>query len=113
MHMVTEVHMYKFRNAIIHAFSLPEPENGISITIANGSVLAPNIVKMDAGFKAAGHKVAFISPDSLLQMFIEGFGIMHPLIFKDPNLATQSDLDSIEKVTNEFKRRGAKGIALV
>lgn len=110
--MLTEPHLYKFRNAVIHAFGLPEPENGISITSPNGSESTEIIKKMDEGFKNLGHSVAFVSADSLLQLFIDGFTIMHPEIFKDVAVATQSDLEGLERIVKEFGRRGARGISL-
>ncbi len=112
MKMLTEVHVYKFRNSIIHAFGLPEPENGISITSPNGVETSDVIKKMDEGFKKAGHQVAFISADSLLQLFIDGFTLMHPEIFKDVATATQTDLEGLERIVKEFGRRGAKGVPL-
>ena len=110
--MLTESHLYKFRNSIIHAFGLPEPENGISITSPNGVETSDVIKKMDSGFKKAGHTIAFISADSLVQLFIDGFTIMHPEIFKDVNVANQADLDGLERIAKEFVRRGAREIPL-
>lgn len=109
---IDELHLYKFRNAIVHAFSLPEAENGVSITVPNGLETAPIIERLDVKFKKAGHIIAFISPDSLLQLFLDGFMIMYPEIFKNVSTATQSDLEGLERVANEFNRRGAHGISL-
>ena len=112
MNMLTEAHLYKFRNAITHAFGLPEPENGISIATPNGSESSDSIKKMDEGFKKVGHTVAFISADSLLQLFIDGFTLMHPEIFKDDTQANQAGLEGLGRIVKEFGRRGARGIPL-
>ena len=74
--MLTNAHLYKFRNAIVHAFGFPEPENGISITSPIGLESSDNVRKMDEGFKSLGHSVAFVSADSLLQLFIDGFTLL-------------------------------------
>lgn len=113
LHMITDLHMYKFRNSIIHSFSLPEAENGISISTPNGLETSPIIQKMDVEFKKAGHSVAFISSDSLLQLFIEGYRMIHPDIFKGVAVANQSDLEGLERVAAEMERRGTRGIPLV
>ena len=110
--MISENHLYNFRNSIIHAFSLPEPENGISIICPNGSEISDIIEKMDIGFRAHGHQVAFVSADSLMQLFISGFTLMHPKIFKDVSRATESDFEGLERIVKEFNRRGAKAIPL-
>lgn len=110
--MLTKEHVYKFRNAIVHAFGLPEPENGISITSPNGSESSDIIKKMDEGFKSMGHSVAFVSADSLLQLFIDGYTLMHPEIFKDVNVANEIDLKGLERIVGEFGRRGARGVPL-
>ena len=112
LNMMTENHLYKFRNSIVHAFGFPEPENGISITSPNDIETSSNIKKMDEGFKNLGHQVAFISADSLLQLFIDGFTLMHPEVFKDAINATQSDLEGLERIVKEFGRRGARSIPL-
>lgn len=110
--LLTEDHLYKFRNSIVHAFGLPEPENGLSITSPNGSESTEVIRKMDEGFKKLGHNVVFISADSLLQLFIDGFTLMHPSIFKDFHSATAADFQGLERVIKEFGRRGARGVPL-
>jgi hypothetical protein len=111
--MIDAVHMYKFRCAIVHTYGLPEPEKGISITVPNGSETSSIIKKMDEGFLKIGHRVAFISADQLVKLFIDGFTIMHPEIFRDFGVATQNDLDGLERIYNEFGRRGARGVPLV
>jgi hypothetical protein len=110
--MLSAEHLYKFRNSVIHAFALPEAENDIFISVPNGSESSDVIKKMDEGFKKIGHKVAFISADSLLQLFLAGGALMHPTIFKDVTIATQNDLEGLERISGEFIRRGAKGIPL-
>lgn len=67
---------------------------------------------MDEGFKKLGHSIAFVSADSLIQLFIDGFTLMHSEIFKDLTVATQSDLEGLERVVKEFGRRGARGVPL-
>ncbi len=109
---ITTEHLYKFRNSIIHAFALPEVENGISITVPNGSESAEVIKKMEAGFKKAGHKVIFISADGLTALFLNGLRILHKEIFKVPNNVTQEEFNGIERIKNEFTRRGSKPITL-
>ncbi|MGC9603192.1 MAG: hypothetical protein ABSF47_01830 [Minisyncoccia bacterium] len=110
--MVDEAFMYKFRCAIVHTFGLPEPENGVSITVPNGIETSEVIKKMDEGFSKRGHKVAFISADSLTQLFIDGFTLMHPEVFKKVEVATQPDFDGLERISKEFERRGARGVPL-
>lgn len=110
--MLSVEQIYKFRNSIIHAFALPEPENNVSIMVPNGSESSEVIIKMDEGFRKLGHTVAFVSADSLLQLFLAGYTLMHPDIFKDLTIATQSDFDSLQRVVKEFGRRGARGIPL-
>lgn len=82
LHKVSEENLYKFRNSIFHAFGLPEPENGVSFTVPNGDETADVIQKMDAGFSRLGHSVVFVSADQLMHLFISGYRIMHPQIFK-------------------------------
>jgi len=113
LRMITPAHMYKFRNAIVHTLGLPEPENGISITVPNGTETAEIIKKMDEGFKSLGHKVAFISADELTKLFLDGYAMMHLAIFKNPATAVQSDLDGLVRILSEFNRRGARPVPLV
>ena len=110
--MVDEVFLYKFRCAIVHAFGLPEPENGVSISVPNGSEATEVIRKLDEDFKKLGHRVAFISADGLTKLFIDGFTLMHPEIFKPVSVATQADLDGLERISKEYVRRGARGVSL-
>jgi len=112
LRMISASHMYKFRNAIVHTFGLPEPENGVSITVPNGTETADVIKKMDDGFKSLGHSVAFISADELTKLFISGYIMMHPAIFKNPATASSSDLDGLNRVLKEFNRRGARPVSL-
>ncbi len=112
MKSLTASHLYKFRNSIIHAFGLPEPENGLYITVPNGFETADVIKKMDENFRRLGHNIAFISADSLVRLFIDGFTLMYPEIFKDVTIANQDDLEGLERINKEFGRRGAKGIPL-
>ena len=106
--LVNEKSLYKFRCAIVHAFGLPEPENGVSINMPNGSESTDVIRDWDEKFKKLGHTVAFISPDTLIKLFIDGFTLMHADVFKDASVATQADLDGLERISKEFARRGAR-----
>lgn len=109
---ITSQHMYLFRNSIMHNFALPEPENGISISVLNGGAAHPSIADLDREFKAKGHTCAFVSPNDLMALFLKGAELMHPHIFKSPSTATQGDLDRMEALLKEFGRRGAKKIDL-
>ncbi len=111
-HMLTDEHLYKFRNSIVHAFAIPEAENGVSILVPNGNESAEVIKNLDEGFKRLGHTVAFISPDGLTRVILDAYRIMHHAIFLNPNTVTQSDYDAIKRVADDFTRRGAKGIDL-
>ncbi len=110
--MVDESFMYKFRCSIVHTFGLPEPENGVSITVPNGIETSDVIKDWDKKFSSVGHKVAFISADSLTQLFIDGFTLMHPEVFKKVEVATKADFDGLERISKEFERRGARGVPL-
>lgn len=112
LHLISVEQMYKFRNAIVHALALPEPENGISITIPNGDENSSVIKKMDEDFKKLGHTVAFISADQLMKLFIEGLTMIHPMIFIEPSKANDLDMEAMNRLNKEFARRGAKPIAM-
>lgn len=115
LNLVDDEYMYSFRCSIVHALALPEPksESKISICIPNGDETTEVIRKMDEGFKKVGHTVAFISADQMMKMIIEGYYLMHPLLYKVPTMATKTDFDSMKRVVDEFARRGAKPVPLL
>ena len=108
---ITVEHLYKFRNSIIHAFSLPEAEGGLSIVVPNGSEKTDVIDKMRKGFVTAGHKVAFISPDSLTALFTAGAQMLLLEIFGS-KIVAQEDYNALLRVSVEIERRGTKAISL-
>lgn len=108
---ITIEHLYKFRNSIIHAFALPEAEGGLSIVVPNGSEKTNVIDKMRNGFIKAGHKVAFISPDSLTALFTAGAQMLLSEIFGS-KIVTQWDYDALLRVNTEIERRGSKSVSL-
>lgn len=110
---ITIEHLYKFRNSIIHAFALPDPENGLSIVSPNGADTSDILEKYREGLVKAGAKVAFISPDTLTKLFLDALTLLHPQMFVDAEVASESHLAGMERVHGEMHRRGAKGIPLV
>lgn len=110
--MVTPAHMYKFRNAIVHSFALPEPDGGITITVPTVNEMAESITAAHAAYRDAGQHVAFISAGGLMNIFTAGYQIMHVFLFKNPEIATKKDLEGLERVLIEFNKRGAKFMPL-
>ncbi len=111
--MIDEGFLYNFRNSIIHAFGLPEQLNGISVICPDkGNEYSPLIKKIELGMLAKGHKVVFISPNSLLQLLLNGFEKLHSEIFLDPSKATRSEFDGLKRIQKEMRRRGGKFIPL-
>lgn len=110
---ITPEHLYNFRNSIVHALALPEPENGISICgTGAGDDTSDRVKKYDVGFTGFGHNVAFISPDSLTKLFIDGLTQLHAEIFISPENVTPGGVKGMERVLKEIRRRGAKSIIM-
>jgi hypothetical protein len=110
---IDEEYLYQLRCSIIHAFALPEYKKGFAVMFPNGIETAENMQKMDRGFTQAGIDPIFISSDSLMQLFLEGFVLLHAQIFVPENTLTDEDYKGMERIYKEFYRRGAKPIPLL
>ncbi len=110
----TPKYMYELRSSMMHAFVLPESQNNMTFSIVNGDEnLSEELPMLRKGLESKRNcKIIFISPTSLLKLFLEGYALMHPQVFKKPEEATPSDFTSMRKLKNEFHRRGAKYISL-
>lgn len=105
-------YLYQLRCSIVHAFALPEQKGTLTVMFVNGLETAENIKRIDAGFTKEEFTPVFISPDSLTQLFLKGFGLLHSKIFLPEGILTKENYDGMERVHKEFYRRGAKPINL-
>jgi hypothetical protein len=104
--------IYKFRNAIIHFFALPDELNGVHVVVPNGSDTHASLQGHRNGFASLGHNVVFISADTLTGLILAGtqrFFLDIPTPDGNPTL---SDLEGLKGVLAEMERRGGKKVSL-
>lgn len=113
LNRIDEGYLYELRCSITHAFALPEQKNNLAVTFPNGPENTSFIKEIEKGFKEKGLNPVFISPDSLLRLFLKGGMMlvteMFPNIINEP---TKEQLEAIQRVYKEVLRRESKPIPL-
>lgn len=109
---VTPDHLYKFRNAIVHFFALPEEFNNKHFMVVNGREDDPSLDKYRNLSRGIISEVIVISPDSLTALFLDGGRLFLNGIFIPLNFATSNHLLGLQRLSKEMYRRGAKRLPL-